>query len=77
MTKTWLQESVSSRNSSRIRKALHKGPKRKIELHRVLGLSRPTIDKYLSLLEEGNEVYVEEGLYYLSEKGRQELDRLE
>lgn len=77
MTKTWLQECLSSKNSLRIRKALHKGPKRKIELHRVLGLSRPTIDKYLSLLEDSNEVYNEEGLYYLSEKGLQELDRLE
>jgi heterodisulfide reductase subunit C len=75
--KNWRQESTANENAMTIRKALQRGPLRKIEVSRVTGLSRPTVDKHLLALQQSKEVYRKDRAFHLSKTGLAALKKLE
>lgn len=75
--KNWRQESIANENAMKIRKALQGGPLRKMDVSRVTGLSRPTVDKHLLALQYSNEIYRKDRAFYLSKTGLAALEKLE
>jgi ferredoxin len=75
LTRNWLHEFISSANIQKIRDALRHGSKNKWQLHQTTQLSRPTIDKYLQILEAHHEVFKDGRSFTLSNQGYKELER--
>jgi heterodisulfide reductase subunit C len=75
LTRNWLHDFLSNANIQKIRDALRLGAKNKWQLHQTTQLSRPTIDKYLQILEANREVFKEGRHFTLSNQGYKELER--
>ncbi len=75
MTRNWLHELTANTNIQRIRDALRHGSKTKWQLHQTTQLSRPTIDKYLRILEVHHEVSTKGRRFILSDRGDRGLER--